>query len=162
MQVVSASRYGTCLQVALLHSCTLPVLIISIRHTVSHLAFDTMTSVCFGAGFNTMRDPKYRYVMDAIEESNIRLGVLLQAQQLTRMHLDNRLFPSSVTARSQFARFIRSVLRDRLQASISGDIFSFLQQCKDPATGEALTMPELSTETATFIVAGQLPVHILV
>ncbi|OJJ54298.1 hypothetical protein ASPSYDRAFT_61587 [Aspergillus sydowii CBS 593.65] len=127
---------------------------VDMAHAFSHLAFDTMTSVCFGAGFNTMRDPKYRYVMDAIEESNIRLGVLLQAQQLTRMHLDNRLFPSSVTARSQFARFIRSVLRDRLQASISGDIFSFLQQCKDPATGEALTMPELSTETATFIVAG--------
>jgi hypothetical protein len=36
----------------------------------------------------------------------------------------------------------------------SKDIFSFLQDCKDPETGKDLTIAELSTETATFVVAG--------
>ncbi|RAL01215.1 cytochrome P450 [Aspergillus ibericus CBS 121593] len=54
-----------------------------------------------------------------------------------------------------FVRFIRGLLGKRLKGAGSGsDIFSFLQQCKDPDTGEGLTLPELSTETATFIVAG--------
>ncbi|CCF37221.1 cytochrome P450 11A1 [Colletotrichum higginsianum] len=34
------------------------------------------------------------------------------------------------------------------------DIFSFLQRCKDPDTAEGLSPMEISTETATFIVAG--------
>ncbi|GJC94724.1 cytochrome P450 family 11A1 [Colletotrichum higginsianum] len=49
------------------------------------------------------------------------------------------------------------MLQKRLQQELSSDsmdIFSFLQRCKDPDTAEGLSPMEISTETATFIVAG--------
>ncbi|GFN13539.1 cytochrome P450 [Aspergillus tubingensis] len=122
---------------------------------VDRLAFDTMTSVSFDSDFDTLRSSKYRYVIEAISASNIRLSVLLQAQELATGNLDGRLFPSSIAGRRQFVRFIRELLGTRLRAlDKGGDLFAFLQQCKDPATGEGLGVTELSTETATFIIAG--------
>ncbi|PYI02488.1 putative cytochrome P450 [Aspergillus sclerotiicarbonarius CBS 121057] len=121
----------------------------------NQLAFDTMTSVSFDTDFDTLRTPQYRYVMEAIAASNIRLSVLLQAHELGTANLDRRLFPSSIAGGSQFVRFIRGLLGKRLKSPGMGtDIFSFLQQCKDPDTGECLSLTELSTETATFIIAG--------
>ncbi|PWY91663.1 cytochrome P450, partial [Aspergillus sclerotioniger CBS 115572] len=120
----------------------------------NHLTFDTMTSVSFDSHFDTLRTAEYRYVMEAIAASNIRLSVLLQAQELATANLDSWLFPASIAGRTQFVRFIRGLLGRRLRASgMSGDLFAFLQQCKDPDTGEGLSLTELSTETATFIIA---------
>ncbi|PYH92912.1 putative cytochrome P450 [Aspergillus ellipticus CBS 707.79] len=122
-----------------------------------HLAFDTMTSVSFDADYDTLRSPKYRSLMDAIEESNIRQGVLLQADSLATANLDRKLFPSSIAARAHIVKFVRGLLATRMSSKTPtshNDIFSFLQQCRDPDTGDALTITELSTETATFIVAG--------
>ncbi|PWY70903.1 cytochrome P450 [Aspergillus heteromorphus CBS 117.55] len=152
-QVPDSSGWTSPIDMAQICKPTLPV---------NHLAFDTMTSVSFGIDFDAMRDPKYRYVMDAIDESNVRQGVLFQAEGLSTAKLDRRLFPASIVAASQFSRFIRRLLATRLQTTPSttttttttNDIFSFLQQCQDPKTGESLTLTELSTETATFIVAG--------
>ncbi|PYH31308.1 cytochrome P450 [Aspergillus neoniger CBS 115656] len=122
---------------------------------VDRLTFDTMTSVSFDSDFDTLRSSKYRYVIEAISASNIRLSVLLQAQELATGNLDGRLFPSSIAGRRQFVQFIRELLGTRLRAlDKGGDLFAFLQQCKDPATGEGLGVTELSTETATFIIAG--------
>lgn len=125
---------------------------------VNCLAFDTMMAVTFNADYNTMDNPKFRYVMECIEEANIRLSVVAQADGLTFRRLDRMLLPRSAAAGSRFAKFIRRVLHERLQGKsvASRDIFSFLQSCKDPETGEELTGAALGTETATFIVAGKI------
>jgi cytochrome P450 len=116
-----------------------------------------MTSISFDTDFDTLRNPEYRYVVRAIEDSNVRLGVLLQAPEVGIGNIDNKLFPEALIARKKFVKIIRMILGKRLSAAKtpSKDIFSFLQQCKDPETGEELTTAELSTETATFIVAGK-------
>lgn len=116
-----------------------------------------MTSVSFDSDFDTLRNPEYRYAMQAIEDSNVRLGVLLQAPEIGIGKLDKKMFPNALVGRYRFVKFIRMVLGKRLGASKthSRDIFSFLQECKDPNTGKELTTAELSTETATFIVAGE-------
>ncbi|KAL4751046.1 hypothetical protein BDW72DRAFT_193314 [Aspergillus terricola var. indicus] len=126
----------------------------------NHLAFDMMTDIIFNLDFNTMSDEQYRYAMKAVEESNIRLGVLLQSENLSTASIDRKLFPRSVAASRQFVRFLRILLKQRLQAtkstasSSSPDIFSFLERCRDPNTGKGLSVTEVSTETATFVVAG--------
>ncbi|PWY70778.1 cytochrome P450 [Aspergillus eucalypticola CBS 122712] len=105
--------------------------------------------------FDTLRSSNYRYVIEAISASSIRLSVLLQAQELATGNLDGRLFPSSIAGRRQSVRIIRELLGTRLRGlDKGGDLFAFLQQCKDPAAGEGLGLTELSTETATFIIAG--------
>jgi cytochrome P450 len=128
--------------------------------TVNYLAFDSMTAVSFDTDFDTINKPQYRYAMSALEESNVRLSVLLQEPRFTMLNLDRWLFPASIVGRDQFVRFIRRLLKQRLGAlgaTASADIFSFLHSCKDPDTGKELSPMELSTETALFVVAGELP-----
>lgn len=118
-----------------------------------------MTAVSFGAEYRTMEEPQFRYVVEAIEQSNVRLGVLMQASELTIGGLDRKLFSNAAKAGARFVKFLRKLLQKRLQqqpADPVKDIFSFLQKCKDPDTGEGLSPMEISTETATFIVAGKI------
>lgn len=116
-----------------------------------------MTDVTFSALFNTIGSEEYRYAMRAVEDSNIRLSVLVQAPEVAFRRLDKRIFPDAIVARNKFVKFIKKILNDRLKAfePESKDIFSFLLQAKDPVTGNGLIMGELSTETATLIVAGK-------
>lgn len=116
-----------------------------------------MTAVSFDTDYHLTDEPKYRYVVGAIEDANIRLGVISQALELTAFHMDRRIFMKSAIAAWTFGKFLYKLLRQRLEASNTGtkDIFSFLQQCRDPDTGKGLSDAELSTETATFVVAGK-------
>lgn len=105
-----------------------------------------------------MEEPQFRYVVEAIETSNVRLGVLIQASELAFGGLDRKLFPTATKASARFVKFIRKLLQKRLQRELSGgsvDIFSFLQRYKDNNTAEGLNAMEISTETATLIVAGK-------
>ncbi|KAI0110541.1 cytochrome P450 [Hypoxylon sp. NC0597] len=104
--------------------------------------------------YHTMEESKFRYVIDAIQESNVRLGVIFQAPALTFGRMDR--LPKFAASSSILTNFLRQLLTKRLQGDTQSiDIFSFLQQCRDPDTGEGLSPMELSTETATFIVAGR-------
>ncbi|KUI71279.1 Versicolorin B desaturase [Cytospora mali] len=120
------------------------------------LAFDLMTAVTFDMDYDTIQEPRFRYVVEAIEASNIRLGVLIQASGLSFRGLDKLLFPDSAKAAARFVKFLRRLLHERLQREKTDgrDIFSFLQRCKDPDTGNGLSPRDISSETATFIVAG--------
>ncbi|KAI0421807.1 cytochrome P450 [Xylaria grammica] len=128
---------------------------LDVARQFNYLVFDSLTAVAFGADYNTTEEQRFRYVLDAISENNVRLGVLMQASKLAICRLDRKLFPRSARAGYKFVRFLRVLLQTRLEnQAFSGDIFSFLQRCKDPETGEGLSAVELSTETATFLVAG--------
>jgi hypothetical protein len=97
-----------------------------------------MTALAFDSDLRTIEDPEHRYVIDAIEDANIRLGVISQAMELTYKHLDRRLFLKSAISGYKFVKFLRRLLRQRLEKGDTGskDIFSFLQKCKDPDTGK--------------------------
>ncbi|KAL6859823.1 hypothetical protein ACO1O0_003847 [Amphichorda felina] len=128
----------------------------NMAHRFTHLAFDTMTTLTFDIDYRTIEDDEYRFVMDAIEKSNVRLAALWQMPNLTFWGLDRKLLPESDKAAKRFVVFLRSLMKLRLgeEKADNNDIFSFLQQCKDPDTKQHLTLKELSTETATFVVAG--------
>lgn len=119
-----------------------------------HLAFDIMTDVIFSAKYNTISEEKFRYAIQSIEQSNVRLGVLVQAPELSIKAIQKTLFPQAIFARGRLVRFIQKLLAIRLQAKDQKDIFSYIQGAKDPDTGKGLDTMELSTETATMIVAG--------
>jgi cytochrome P450 len=114
-----------------------------------------MTAVAFGVDYNATEEPLFRYVMEMVPKANIRLSVMFQAPGIGFGRLDHKLFPESTMAGHKFATFLRRLLKTRLTDEKGlKDIFWFLQQCKDPDTGMGLTTKELSTETATFLVAG--------
>ncbi|ODA79281.1 hypothetical protein RJ55_04874 [Drechmeria coniospora] len=72
---------------------------IDMAHAFNNLAFDIMTSVSFDSEFDTMGSPEYRYAMQAIEDSNVRLGVLIQAPELNFAKMDRKLFPKALVGR---------------------------------------------------------------
>ncbi|KAG6358654.1 hypothetical protein INS49_012172 [Diaporthe citri] len=120
------------------------------------LAFDLMTAVTFDMDYDTIQEERFRYVVESIETSNVRLGVLIQDSGLSFRGLDKLLFPDSAKAAARFVKFLRRLLHERIQREKTDgkDIFSFLERCKDPDTGNGLSSREISSETATFIVAG--------
>ncbi|KAJ5822466.1 benzoate 4-monooxygenase cytochrome P450 [Penicillium robsamsonii] len=122
-----------------------------------YLTFDIMSSLIFSASYDTLRQEKYRSVIRAIEESNVRVSVLLQAPIVALFGSDKRLFAQSILGRNRFIQFISSTVRARVQKTklLAGrDIFSYFQTSKDTVTGESMNMNELSGEAATLIVAG--------
>ncbi|KAI9150038.1 Cytochrome P450 monooxygenase lcsN [Paramyrothecium foliicola] len=128
---------------------------LNISEEFNYLAFDTMTAVSFDTDYDTIGSLGHRYAITALEESNVRLGVLLQEPTFNMFNLDSKLFPAAIAARDQFVGFIRNLLKMRLKQANGGvDIFSFLQKARDPATGKELSLMELSTETALFVIAG--------
>jgi len=116
--------------------------------------------VAFGVEEDTMRDTTHRFVLDAMAQSNIRLGATLQATELTFARLDKYIMPKQSMAGLECVKFLRKLFRSRVENKTqSQDIFSFLQRCKDPVTGESLSARELSSETAVFFAAGQCNYH---
>src|SRR4051794_38313100 len=100
-----------------------------------------MSEVIFGMKFNALKEEKYRYVPQVIQDSNIRVGTLVQAYSLRIGRIDKYLFPDSIRARNAFLGFIGGLLKSRAKASFSGNgnVFSFLETAKDPDGGETLS-----------------------
>ncbi|GAP87074.1 putative benzoate 4-monooxygenase cytochrome P450 [Rosellinia necatrix] len=118
--------------------------------------FDVMSEVIFGMKYNALKEPKYRYVPQVIQDSNIRVSTLVQAYGLTLGRLDRHLFPASIRARNSFLGFLGRLLKSRATASFTdnGNVFSFLETAKDPDGGETLSKSEIRAECATLVVAG--------
>lgn len=122
-----------------------------------------MSEVIFGMKYNALKEVSHRYVAHAIQESNVRVGTLVQAYGLTMGGLDKYLFPSSIRARNKFLRFVGSLLRDRKNADVAsnGNVFTFLETAQDPDGGQAFGKSEIRAECVTLIVAGKISaIHI--
>ncbi|KAI9848834.1 MAG: hypothetical protein M1837_006350 [Sclerophora amabilis] len=122
----------------------------------NYLAFDTMSDLIFGSDYDLLGKPDNRFVVDAIEASNVRVSVLLQAPEAITGRLDKWLFPESIQGRDRFIKFVNRLLRDTMKVDRSKrrDIFSILSTAKDPETGSGLGRAEIIAESTTLIVAG--------
>ncbi|RFU26374.1 hypothetical protein B7463_g9976, partial [Scytalidium lignicola] len=128
----------------------------NLAHWCDYLTFDIMANIVFGETYEMLKKAKYRYAIDAIEKSNVRISVLTQAPELSTWRLDRYLFTEAIKGRNMFIKFVNIVLRDRLKPTSAGrkDIFSLLIDAKDPETGKGFGMAELGAESTTLIVAG--------
>ncbi|EOA91201.1 uncharacterized protein SETTUDRAFT_112800 [Exserohilum turcica Et28A] len=116
-----------------------------------------MSEVIFDMRYEALKKSTYRHVTQAIQDSNVRVGTLVQAYSLTTGRLDRYLFPASIQARNAFLKFITSLLRDRSKLAPTqdkSDVFSFLETAKDPDNDSTLTKSEIRAECATLVVAG--------
>ncbi|KAH8588193.1 cytochrome P450 [Bisporella sp. PMI_857] len=110
-----------------------------------YLAFDMMADIVFSRSYNAIEKPDYQHIPQAIEGSNVRVSVLVQAAELRFWRLDKKLFPASIKARDSFVKFQKSDYKD---------ILSLVQNVHDPETGEKFTTNEIAAESATLVVAG--------
>jgi hypothetical protein len=119
-----------------------------------------MADVVFGATYNLVGDPRFRYVCEAIDESNVRVSTLIQAPSLAGWKLDKYVFPRAIKARNRFVKFVSRVVKERMEKmeksdAGSGDLFSNLITAKDPETGLGFSHQEIGAESTTLIVAGR-------
>ncbi|KAK2051615.1 putative cytochrome P450, partial [Colletotrichum caudatum] len=121
-----------------------------------YFTFDVMSEVIFGMKYNALRESKYRFVMRALEESNVRISALVQASSLALGRIDKYLFSRSIKARNEFLGFLASLLKNRSKASFSdnGNVFSYLETAKDTDGKSTLSKSEIRAESATLVVAG--------
>ncbi|KAH3956542.1 hypothetical protein HBI56_235830 [Parastagonospora nodorum] len=125
----------------------------------NYLSFDIMGDVVFGMQYNLLGSTANRAIPDAIEQSNIRVSVLLQSPVLPRVgRIDRWIFPKAIEARDQFLGFVRGLVdnvmkpEDTLQVKTA--VVSILKGAHDPITGQKLTSKEILAESTTLCVAG--------
>ncbi|KAL0935889.1 isoamyl alcohol oxidase [Colletotrichum truncatum] len=129
---------------------------LDMSHQCDYFTFDVMSEVIFGMKYNALRETKYRYVMQALEESNVRISALVQASSLALGRIDKYLFSNSIKSRNRFLGFLGSLLKNRSKASFTdnGNVFSYLETAKDPNGESTLSKSEIRAESATLVVAG--------
>ncbi|KAI8208912.1 FAD-linked oxidoreductase apf9 [Colletotrichum sp. SAR 10_86] len=129
---------------------------LDMSHQCDYFTFDIMSEVIFGMKYNALREPKYRFVMSALEASNVRISALVQASSLALGRIDKYLFADSIKSRNKFLGFLGSLLKSRAKASFSdnGNVFSYLETAKDPDGESTLSKSEIRAESATLVVAG--------
>lgn len=108
-----------------------------------------MADVIFGGSYNLLDRRDYRYVVDSIVSSNVRVGVLLQAPRMTLARLDKWLFPRAIKARNMFVRFVTRLVNETtaLDPATRRDISSILSTATDPRTGEKLQPVDIVAES---------------
>lgn len=120
------------------------------------LAFDLMATFIFSGQYNMLERSQYRYVVECIEQSNIRVSSILQAPILKAFRMDKLLFPRAIGARNKFLFFVGKLLRDtkKNDRSQRKDLFEMLSHAKDPESGKGFTPEEIVAESVTLVVAG--------
>lgn len=126
-----------------------------------------MADVIFGARYDLLSNPRFRYVIDCIEASNVRMAALIQAPWYAALKLDKYLFPGAIKGRNRFIKFVSRVVKERIDKSNDvdskmekeadgeeHDVFDNLTAAKDPETGSGFKLQEIAAESTTLIVAG--------
>ncbi|KAI9754740.1 MAG: hypothetical protein M1815_005439 [Lichina confinis] len=114
-----------------------------------------MADVVFGADYNLIGNPKFRYVCDTIDKSNVRMSALIQAPQFAALKIDKHMFRDAIRARNRFVKFVSRVVKERMdKCTTSTDLFANLAIAKDPETGSSFRPEEIGAESTTLIVAG--------
>jgi cytochrome P450 len=122
----------------------------------NYLAFDLMATFIFSGKYNMLEREQYRYVVQCIEQSNIRVASILQAPILKAFRMDKIFFPRAIVARNMFLGFVGKLLRDtkKNDRSQRKDLFEMLSHAKDPESGKGFTPEEIVAESVTLVVAG--------
>ena len=126
----------------------------------SYLTFDLMTAYIFGVQYNLLDDPKHRHIIQDIEKSSIRTGVLIYAPFLYLGRLDKTLFKREIQGRNRLIRFIDGLVGKRSTLNpMNKDLFSHLTVTKDAESGRSLSTNEIRAESTSLAIAGE-SIHI--
>lgn len=132
---------------------------INMARWCDYLTFDMMTSMVFSGNWDMLGKGEHKSAVQAIVDSNVRMGVLFQYPSLRKWKIHERFFPTAISARSIFLKFVMQVVGKRMDLQKgdnkpSNDVFAFLTKAKDPQTNQGFSPKELAAECTTLIVAG--------
>ncbi|KAI9651317.1 hypothetical protein NHQ30_001356 [Ciborinia camelliae] len=121
-------------------------------HWAAYMIFDSLGEICYGKSFNTALSNDNRFFLDVIAANIRRMNILGQMPILKTVNDAKFLFAN---AKKQIS-FTARQLRSRLDVTNSDrrDIIYYLQQARDPDTGEGYSEEELMSETTLLLGAG--------
>lgn len=130
------------------------------RVWAAYAIFDALGELLFGESFNSTTSPDNRFFLDLMASNSRFINITGQLPILGQLNLSNLMvFTRAHKERRlrQFA-FLRSRLQHRLALADDSkgrrDIIHYLQQAKDPNTGDGYSVTELMGESALLLGAG--------
>lgn len=131
----------------------------SIDMTLStrYLGFDIMSTFSFGQTFGLQTKPDNRFVLETVDATSIRHGAYQQYPGIARFKIEKLLYPHGAMMFEKYRELMANVVAARLQRNMNdqNDLFSFIINAKDPATGKGLDEKEIWAEARFLIVAGE-------
>ncbi|KAH8660514.1 cytochrome P450 [Xylariales sp. PMI_506] len=121
---------------------------LDMSHWTAYLTIDIMAGMIFGAQYNLLEKEEFRYVVESIEESNKRMGVLFQSTLVVSLSESYNVLLKRGLERSK-----HNTSRGSTDFK-TRDAFASLEVSRDTITRLALTHDALIAECVTLIVAG--------
>jgi len=115
--------------------------------------------IVYGFKSRMLTSSENRPLLEALEISNIRVGVMIPLNYLKNTFLDLWIFRSAIVARYVFIGFIRKLLEGQKEAPAAKStvqsrisIYETLMSAND---GEGLSNNEIASESTNLITAGE-------
>lgn len=126
-------------------------------HWSACLIFDALGEICFGKTFNTTRSDENTFFFRLMAVNVRILNICGQMPLLRRIGFDQYLRMGTAGDRERQIAFSRQQLSTRLAANPTErrDIIYYLQQARDPETGEGYSTQELISESTLLLGAGK-------
>ena len=120
------------------------------------IIFDALGEICFGKTFNTSLSDENTFFFPLMALNVRILNICGQMPVLERLGLETYLRRGTAADRKKQIAFSRQQLTTRLAANPTNrrDIIYFLQQARDPETGQAYSEKELISEVTLLLGAG--------
>ncbi|KAL9085407.1 MAG: hypothetical protein Q9159_004696 [Coniocarpon cinnabarinum] len=128
------------------------------RHWAAYVVFDSLGELLFGKSFETTSKNDNRYFLDLMVVNVSFNNIIGQMPLLKRLNLGQIFMHGQKERRAKQIAFSRSQLEKRLAMGPDSngrrDIIHYLQQARDPLTGEGYSKTELMGETTLLLGAG--------
>lgn len=123
----------------------------------AYMIFDVLGEICFGETFGTAINTANRYFLELMKDHISLINTLGQAPILHQFNLVDLFMRNKKELRKKQLVFSRQQLQKRLAMGTTSnrkDIIYYLQEAKDPETGEGYSQAELMYETTLLLGAG--------
>ncbi|PQE20485.1 benzoate 4-monooxygenase cytochrome P450 protein [Rutstroemia sp. NJR-2017a BBW] len=128
--------------------------------TCSGTAFRRSSTVTlefgFGQSFELQKSSKNDFLIQAVEATSLKAGVIVQYPNLANLKPEKILARRTAKMRERYLELMAGLVRDRLASEKSShhDLFSFVVDAKDPETGKGFSESELWAESRFLLIAG--------
>ncbi|KAK2612511.1 hypothetical protein QQS21_001449 [Conoideocrella luteorostrata] len=127
-------------------------------HWAAYMIFDVLGEICYGETFQTSLRTENRFFLDLMTEHVRFLNITGQMRLLSQLNLGRIFLRGSRELRQKQIAFSQHQLRKRLALGSKShgrrDIIHYLQEARDPETGQGYSESELMSETVLLLGAG--------
>lgn len=132
---------------------------IDMTNIFSYMVFDALNDFIFGLDGEMLEKHDNRSIIHDMEELLRRSAVLLYFPFLFIGRIDKAFFPKAEKAGRKISNYMRGTIQEHTSRARKGEsdnnVLSYLQNTRDPGTGELLSPSESKAEAVILTMAGK-------